>query len=50
MLDDKLSAQLAAYLERVTKPIEIVASLDGQDASGELKSLLEQIAGQDHAD
>lgn len=45
MLDDTLKAQLAAYLERVTLPFEIVASLDERDASKELLSLLQTIAG-----
>jgi len=45
MLDDTLKAQLAAYLERVQLPFEIVASLDERDASKELLSLLQTIAG-----
>ena len=45
MLDDTLKAQLAAYLERVTLPFEIVASLDERDASKELLSLLQTIEG-----
>jgi len=28
MLDDQLKTQLAAYLERVQRPFELVASLD----------------------
>lgn len=40
MLDATLKTQLKAYLERVQKPIEIVASLDDSKASGEVKSLL----------
>ncbi|MBV8502478.1 MAG: alkyl hydroperoxide reductase subunit F [Paucibacter sp.] len=44
MLDDTLKAQLAAYLERVQLPFEIVASLDERDASKELLSLLQTIA------
>ena len=43
MLDATLKTQLKAYLERVTKPIEIVASLDDSAASGELRGLLDDI-------
>ena len=45
MLDANLKAQLQAYLEKVTQPFEIVASLDNGAKSTELKSLLEEIAG-----
>ena len=45
MLDDTLKAQLAAYLERVKLPFEIIASLDDGDASKDLLNLLETIAG-----
>ncbi|MBL8260181.1 MAG: alkyl hydroperoxide reductase subunit F [Candidatus Competibacteraceae bacterium] len=45
MLDEDLKTQLAAYLERVTRPFEIVASLGGDEKSRELHDLLEQIAG-----
>jgi alkyl hydroperoxide reductase subunit F len=31
MLDDTLKAQLAAYLERMTQPIELIASLDDSE-------------------
>ncbi|MBQ4853483.1 alkyl hydroperoxide reductase subunit F [Rhodanobacter sp. B2A1Ga4] len=44
MLDANLSTQLKAYLEKVTQPIEIVASLDDSAKSTELNELLEQIA------
>jgi len=44
MLDDALKTQLAAYLERLVRPIELVASLDESDASKELRALLETIA------
>ncbi len=44
MLDADLKAQLKSYLERVTQPIEIVASLDDSKASGELQALLKDIA------
>ena len=45
MLDANLKAQLHAYLEKVTQPFEIVASLDGSAKSTELQNLLEEIAG-----
>ncbi|MBU6246424.1 MAG: alkyl hydroperoxide reductase subunit F [Xanthomonadaceae bacterium] len=43
MLDAQLSAQLKAYLEKVTQPIEIVESLDDGAKSAELHELLEEI-------
>jgi alkyl hydroperoxide reductase subunit F len=43
MLDDTLKTQLAAYLERVTLPIEIVASLGDDSNSVEMRELLETI-------
>ncbi|WP_343630172.1 alkyl hydroperoxide reductase subunit F [Roseateles sp.] len=45
MLDDNLKAQLKAYLERVTLPFEIEASLSDSESSTELKQLLQDIAG-----
>ncbi len=44
MLDANLKAQLQAYLEKVTQPFEIVASLNDGAKSTELKSLLEEIS------
>ncbi|MFO0145918.1 MAG: alkyl hydroperoxide reductase subunit F [Betaproteobacteria bacterium] len=44
MLDDNLKAQLAAYLQRLQQPVEIVASLDEREASRELRELLDAIA------
>ncbi len=44
MLDDALKAQLAAYLERLVRPIELVASLDDGEASRELRDLLATVA------
>ena len=44
MLDDTLKAQLAAYLQRVTQPVELVASLDEREASAEMRELLSEIA------
>ncbi|MFZ1861218.1 MAG: thioredoxin family protein, partial [Candidatus Competibacter sp.] len=45
MLDEDLKTQLAAYLERVTQPFEIVATLGDDESSRELHDLLEEIAG-----
>ncbi|GAD21004.1 alkyl hydroperoxide reductase subunit F [Acidovorax sp. MR-S7] len=46
MLDDTLKAQLKAYLERLQKPVELVATLDDGAASQELRELLEDIRAQ----
>jgi alkyl hydroperoxide reductase subunit F len=43
MLDDTLKAQLKAYLERLQRPLELVASLDGSATSQELRELLADI-------
>ena len=45
MLDANLKAQLKAYLEKVTLPFEIVASLDDSAKSHELLGLLQDIVG-----
>ncbi|MDO9598080.1 MAG: alkyl hydroperoxide reductase subunit F [Azoarcus sp.] len=44
MLDANIKTQLKAYLEKVTQPIEIVASLDDGDKSREMQALLQDIA------
>jgi len=44
MLDDTLKTQLAAYLQRLTDTVEIVASLDEREASREMRELLDEIA------
>ena len=44
MLDANLKTQLKAYLEKVTRPFEIVASLNDSDKSRELQELLTEIA------
>jgi alkyl hydroperoxide reductase subunit F len=44
MLDPKLTAQLKTYLENVTQPIELVASLDDSKKSADLLDLLHEIA------
>ncbi|MGN6323528.1 MAG: alkyl hydroperoxide reductase subunit F [Dyella sp.] len=43
MLDNDLKEQLRAYLEKVTHPIELVASVDDSAASQELLGLLRDI-------
>ena len=43
MLDDDIKLQLAAYLERVKEPFEMVASLDDGESSQELRELLQEV-------
>lgn len=45
MLDANIKAQLAAYLGRITQPVELVASLDDRAESAQMRELLEAIAG-----
>ena len=44
MLDTTIQAQLKAYLERLQRPVELVASLDDSDKAQEMRSLLDEIA------
>ncbi|MGK6307669.1 alkyl hydroperoxide reductase subunit F [Variovorax sp. DT-64] len=44
MLDAGTKAQLKSYLDRITQPVEIVASLDDSKASMDLQSLLNDVA------
>ncbi|MDE2613851.1 MAG: alkyl hydroperoxide reductase subunit F [Burkholderiales bacterium] len=44
MLDADIQAQLASYLDRITQPVELVASLDSSDAADQMRALLTQIA------
>ncbi|HZY19369.1 MAG TPA: alkyl hydroperoxide reductase subunit F [Ramlibacter sp.] len=44
MLDASLKAQLAAYLQRISQPVEITAVLDDTPASREMQALLRDIA------
>ncbi len=44
MLDAHLKEQLKVYLERISLPIELVASLDGSDTAREMEELLQEIA------
>ncbi|BEP92589.1 alkyl hydroperoxide reductase subunit F [Acidovorax sp. A79] len=43
MLDEQLKTQLSAYLERVTQPFELVASLDDSETAREMRELLTTI-------
>lgn len=43
MLESDLKTQLQAYLQKVTRPIEIVASLDDSPKSREMEELLREI-------
>ena len=43
MLDNNLKAQLKAYLERLQRPVELVATLDDSKGAVELRELLEEI-------
>ena len=44
MLDESTRSQLAAYFERITQPIELIASLDESAAAGDIRELLTEIA------
>ena len=44
MLDATLKTQLQAYLTRVTRPVEMVASLDDSASAREMRELLQEIA------
>ena len=44
MLDGNLKTQLKTYLERISQPVEIVASADDSDKSREMLELLTDIA------
>ena len=43
MLDANLKAQLKAYLTKLQRPIELIASLDERTASQEMRDLLDDI-------
>lgn len=46
MLDDALKTQLKAYLERLTRPIQLVAALDDSEVARDMRELLDDIAAQ----
>ncbi len=43
MLDTNIQAQLKAYLEKLQRPIELVATLDDSSAAGEMREMLREI-------
>jgi len=44
MLDTTIQTQLAAYLQRLQQPIELIASLDDSSTAADMRELLTQIA------
>ncbi len=44
MLDTNIKTQLKAYLERLSQPIQLVASLDDSDAARQMRELLLEVA------
>jgi alkyl hydroperoxide reductase subunit F len=48
MLDSNLKTQLKGYLERISQPLEIVASVDDSDKSREMLELLTDIESVSH--
>ena len=44
MLDDSIKAQLAAYFERITQPITLIASLDGSEGAQQIRELVTEVA------
>jgi alkyl hydroperoxide reductase subunit F len=44
MLDANIQAQLTAYLQRLTQPVELIASLDASEGAAQMRTLIEQIA------
>src|SRR5918994_3955821 len=44
MLDDALAAQLKTHFAKITRPIELVSSVDDSPKSAELAALLDQVA------
>ncbi|MEY2633090.1 MAG: hypothetical protein RIR00_1744 [Pseudomonadota bacterium] len=43
MLDANIQAQLRAYLEKITQPVQLTASLDASPAAAEMRALLEAL-------
>jgi alkyl hydroperoxide reductase subunit F len=44
MLDDSTKGQLAAYFERITQPVELIASLDDSPGAADIRELITEIA------
>ena len=44
MLDDSIKSQLTTYFERITQPIDLIASLDDSEGAREIRELVTEIA------
>jgi alkyl hydroperoxide reductase subunit F len=44
MLDDSIKAQLAAYFERITQPVDLIASLDDSEGAQQIRELVTEVA------
>ena len=44
MLDNNIKTQLRTYLEKLQRPIELIASLDGSGKAQEMLAMLQDIA------
>ncbi|NDY93700.1 alkyl hydroperoxide reductase subunit F [Ideonella livida] len=44
MLDANIQAQLTAYFERITQPLELIASLDDSQGAAEIRELVAELA------
>jgi alkyl hydroperoxide reductase subunit F len=44
MLDDAIKAQLKAYFERISQPVELIASLDESQGAADIRELVTEIA------
>jgi alkyl hydroperoxide reductase subunit F len=44
MLDDSIKAQLATYFERISQPVELIASLDDSEGAQQIRALVTEIA------
>ncbi|ODU09933.1 MAG: alkyl hydroperoxide reductase subunit F [Rubrivivax sp. SCN 71-131] len=44
MLDEGIKAQLSGYFERITQPVELIASLDDSEAAAQIRELIGEIA------
>ena len=44
MLDAAIQSQLTAYLQRITAPVELIATLDDSDTAAQMRTLITEIA------
>ncbi len=44
MLDSNMKSQLKLYLEKLTQPVELIATLDDSEKSTEISTLLQDIS------